>query len=158
MKTKLKSNFGLFWSLIKGLPGYDARYKDTIKEGLVLEYTKGKTVSLSLMYSKYPAEYCEMMESLKGDYWQKKERYDSLLDNARKRVIASVCGWIDKCGYDFESRAAKISYAKRIACRAANCDDFNKIPESRLSAIYSLYLKKNEVNTDDVVVSALCRN
>ncbi|GAB6393730.1 MAG: hypothetical protein MdMp024_0042 [Bacteroidales bacterium] len=46
----------------------------------------------------------------------------------------------------FPSPDDKVRYAKGIACRAANCPVFNKIPDSRLSAIYNLYCEKNRVD------------
>ena len=67
-------------------------------------------------------------------------------DQARRRVIAAISEWVDKLGYTFDSREAKVRYVIKIACRAANCGNFNAIPESRLSAIYNLYCKRNEVD------------
>ena len=109
----------LFWTLLKEVPGYDA---------------------------KYPREYSLMIEAMKGTPQQKKTRYDSQENNARRRVIAAISKWVDKLGYSFESREAKVRYVIGIACRAANCGNFNAIPESRLTAIYNLYCKRNSVD------------
>ena len=111
----------LFWTLLKEVPGYDPHYKDVIKEGIVHEHSRGRTQ-------------------------QKKTRYDSQENNARRRVIAAISKWVDKLGYSFESREAKVRYVIGIACRAANCGNFNAIPESRLTAIYNLYCKRNSVD------------
>ena len=69
-----------------------------------------------------------------------KARYEEARDKAAKRVIAAICAWLDKLGYKFETRNDKIRYALSMACRAANCANFNAIPESKLTAIYNLFL------------------
>lgn len=146
-QTKRRApSHALFWTLLKEVPGYDPRYKDVIKEGLVHEHSGGRTTSLSEMYEKYPKEYSLMIEAMKGNHEQKKARYEDSANLARKRVIAAICKWVDKLGYTFESDQAKIRYVMDIACRAANCGNFNAIPESRLSAIYNLHRKRNSVD------------
>ncbi len=143
---KRTPSHGLFWTLIKETPGYDPRYKEVIKEGIVYEHSGGRTISLSEMYTKYPREYSLMIEAMKGGREQRKARYEDSVDIARKRVIAAICKYVDKMGYTFLSNTDKIRYVIGIACRAANCSEFNAIPESRLSAIYNLYCKRNKVD------------
>lgn len=75
----------LFWTLLKEVPGYDPRYKDVIKEGLVHEHSGGRTTSLSEMYTKYPREYSLMIESMKGTSEQRKNRYEDSVNLARRR-------------------------------------------------------------------------
>lgn len=145
-KKKHAPSHALFWTLLKETPGYDPRYKEVIKEGIVHEHSGGKTTSLSEMYAKYPKEYSLMIESMKGSHEQRKARYEDSANQARRRVIAVICNYVDKLGYTFENDTHKIHYAMSIACRAANCGNFNAIPESRLSAIYNLYCKRNEVD------------
>lgn len=159
-KTKKTVSHALFWTLIKETPGYKEEFKDVIKEGLVDHYSGGKTCSLSEMYRKYPAAYSNMLEAMKGDARQRRARYDEERDKAAKRVIAAICSWLDKLGYQFETRDDKIRYALSIACRAANCNNFNAIPESRLTAIYSLYCKKNsiEINGDPALDYVISKN
>lgn len=147
VRAKNKSH-GLFFSLLKNVPGYDPKYRDVIKEGLVSQYTNGKTESLSVMYEKYPREYAYMIECMKGDKCDKAERYDRAQDIARKRVLAAICGWLDRQGYQFADKQAKLSYAISIACRASNCSNFNLIAESKLTEVYSLFCKKNLVNEE----------
>lgn len=147
-KGKHTPSHALFWTLLKETPGYDPRYKEVIKEGLVHQYSAGRTQSLSEMYRKYPAEYSRMIEAMKGDYGQRTRRYEDALDKTRKRVIAAICTYVDKLGYTFPSRTDKIRYVIGIACRAASCSNFNAIPESRLSAIYNLYCKRNSVDIE----------
>lgn len=150
-KTKKPVSHALFWTLIKETPGYKDAYKDVIKEGLVNQYSGGKTCSLSEMYQKYPAEYSNMLEAMKGSTEQRQARYEESRDKAAKRVIAAICAWLDKIGYKFETRSDKIRYVLSMACRAANCSNFNAIPESKLMAIYNLYCNKNRVNIDNPV-------
>jgi hypothetical protein len=147
-KTKKPVSHALFWTLIKETPGYKDAYKDVIKEGLVNQHSGGKTCSLSEMYRKYPAEYSNMLEAMKGNAEQRLARYEEARDKAAKRVIAAICTWLDKIGYKFETRNDKIRYVLSIACRAANCANFNAIPESKLVAIYNLYCNKNSVNIE----------
>lgn len=148
-KAKKSVSHALFWTLIKETPGYQDAYKDIIKEGLVNQYSGGKTCSLSEMYKKYPAEYSDMLEAMKGSTEQRRARYDADRDKTAKRVIAAICSWLDKLGYKYPTSSDKVRYAMAVACRAANCRNFNAIPESRLSAIYNLYSQKNRVNVDN---------
>lgn len=143
---KKRSTHALFWELLKQTKGYQEQYKDVIKEGLVYNYSSGKTSSLSEMYSKYPGEYSLMIENMKGSGKQKAQRYDQSLDKERKRIIAAICAYVDKCKYVFPSPAAKVEYAKAIAARAANCAYFNGIPLSRLRAVYAEWRNKNAVD------------
>ena len=144
--TKNKPTHALFWSLLKETPGYREAYKEVIKEGIVHQYSGGRTSSLSDMYRKYPAEYSEMLEAMKGNGDQRQMRYEAGRDRAAKRLIAAIATWLDKQGYQFGSREEKIRYCRSVACRAANCPDFNRIPESRLTAIYNLFCRKNSVD------------
>ena len=54
----------------------------------------------------------------------------------------------NKRKYTFRSGEEKVAYAKRVACRAANCAYFNAIPLSRMQAIYNDWLNKNEVDVN----------
>lgn len=159
MATQTNKTHGLFWSLIKNVKGYNPSYKEVIKDGLVHQYSEGRTTSLSELYTKYPGDYCRMIEDLKGSSIEKQGRYYDSLDKERKRVIAAICGWIDKIGYKFENPSEKIVYAKAVACRAANCALFNKIPASRLTAISFLYSNKTDVCTEQADLSTIiCKN
>lgn len=145
MKTEKKTH-GLFWRLLQETEGYKDAYKEVIKEGIVHQYSGGKTTSLSEMYERYPAAYAKMVEAMKGPYKKRTERYRDEQDKNRKRVIAAICGWLDKIGYKFATRQEKIDYAKACACRAASCSSFNKIPSSKLTAISFLYNNKTAVD------------
>lgn len=146
---KTKSTHAQFWRLIKAVPGYSEQYKDVIKEGVIGQHSGGKTCSLSEMYTKYPDEYSLMIEAMKGDTHSKREAYDVTRDKTAKRVLAVICSWLDKLNFEFSSGTAKIQYAKSVACRAANCPVFNRIPLSRMDAIYNLYCNKNKVDVNN---------
>jgi len=59
------------------------------------------------------------------------------LDNARKRLLASIFSWRKAMGC-----SANINEVKAIACRAADADDFNKISVERLKSLYYAFGKK----------------
>lgn len=141
-ETKKRSVHAKFWSLLRLTPGYEEKYKDLIKEGIVNEYSGGKTTSLAEMYERYRKEYDAMIASMAGDPSVKRKQIDKERDLWAKRVIASICSWIDLNRYQVEN---KVDYAKRIACRSARCERFNKIPLSKLRAIYAMYRKMNGV-------------
>lgn len=59
------------------------------------------------------------------------------MDALRKRVMASIGGWLKAAGY--KSNAEVI---KSIACRASGYDSFNKIPTGRLHNLYHNFRNK----------------
>ena len=137
---------GAFWRLLRLLPGYDEREREELKRTLVRQWSGGRTESLSELWERWPAEYSRMVDALKGGRRQRLAAYEKGRDRSAKRVIAAVCGYIDKCGYRFGSPAEKVAYAKSVACRSANCRDFNKIPMEKLDAIYAMFRKKGSVD------------
>lgn len=147
--SKKAPSHALFWTLLKRTPGYDERYREVIKEGVVNGHRGGRTCSLSEMYRKYPTEYSLMIEAMKRSVSGGKGAiHDEDLDLERKRVIAVICAGVDKRGYTFASREDKLAYVKRIACRAANCGHFNAVPLSQMRAIYNDWLMKNKVDVN----------
>lgn len=63
-------------------------------------------------------------------------------DKWRKRVIAAICGYIDRnsiCTTD------KVKYAKNIASKASSVKDFNEIPIHKLQSLYNMFLKSNSL-------------
>ena len=65
---------------------------------------------------------------------------DGKRDRMRKRVIASIGGWLKLIGKDNEG----IGYIKSVACRAAQVENFNQISLERLTTIYNMFLKKQK--------------
>lgn len=154
MTTTTNKTHGLFYSLIRQLDGYNVKDRDMIKEELVSSYSGGRTSSLSEMYRKYPARYAEMIERLKVLTRRTpahRSHNDPEGDKWRKRVIASICGWMDRSG--IAGYEDKVRYAKSVACRAASCADFNRIPTSRLQEVYSAFLKRSDVHYGRVALA-----
>ena len=143
-----KHSHALFWTLLKETPGYDPCYKEVIKEGIVHEHSGGRTTSLNEMYENYPSEYSRMIDAMKPKGEKKLMAYEERRDLSAKRVIAAICQWVDKLGYKFRDDRHKLMYVKGIACRAANCGNFNAIPDDKLTAIYNLYCKRNSVGIE----------
>ncbi len=73
---------------------------------------------------------------------------DAKIDKMRKRVIAAIGGWLKTVGKD-----GGIDYIKGIACRAAEAENFNKIPADRLTNIYNMFVKKQR---DAKAVNVIC--
>lgn len=152
MNTQKNKSHGLFWMLLKETEGYNEAYKDVIKEGIIHQYSGGKTTSLNELYEKYPAAYSRMIEDMKGTREKRRSRYLNDQDKNRKRAIAAVCSWLDKINYKFDTKKEKTDYAKACICRAASCLDFNKIPASKLTAISFLYNNKTEVDVTNLAL------
>jgi len=80
------------------------------------------------------------------------------LDVWRKRLIASIGGWLSAM-----SRPENIKIIKAIACRAAQADTFNNIPLERLRSLYSAFNKKKKdlamvekLTVDEVDLLTMC--
>lgn len=139
MIKKANNTHGLFWSLLKQIPGYSEENKESFKALFVEEYTNAATDSLPEMYNKYPAEYSEMIQALKK--LAPKKEYDAERNTLNKRLLRVMCLWVDAKGYKFDSDADKLKYVKSIACRKASCKYFNKIPKSLLNDFYHSYCR-----------------
>ncbi len=72
-------------------------------------------------------------ENLKGQATPKAAGMDAL----RKRVMASIGGWLKAAGY-----ASNAEVIKAIACRASGYERFNAIPAGRLHNLYHNFLNK----------------
>jgi len=55
-------------------------------------------------------------------------------DKLRKRLIASIAGYRQAMG-----ASASMEEIKAIACRAAKCENFNRISEDRLRSLYNAF-------------------
>lgn len=62
---KNKSPHARFWALLKKTEGYNENYKDVIKEGWVMRFSKDRTESLSDLQENHPKAYEAMMAELK---------------------------------------------------------------------------------------------
>jgi hypothetical protein len=61
------------------------------------------------------------------------------LDEWRKRVMASIGGWLRQTGHEQNAQLIK-----SIACRATGSDSYNCIPKERLINIYYAFLNKQK--------------
>lgn len=59
------------------------------------------------------------------------------MDALRKRVMASIGGWLKAAGYKSSSEIIQA-----VACRASGYDSFNKIPAGRLHNLYHNFRNK----------------
>lgn len=59
------------------------------------------------------------------------------MDAKRKQLIAAIGGWLRSMGM-----SEGLDKIKAIACRAAECKDFNRISEERLNSLYYAFKKK----------------
>lgn len=158
-KTSNKTH-GLFYSLMKQVPGYNAEYRDVIKEGLVGAASKGKTCSLTELWEKWPADYHRMIEEMKiatrtspptplprerGIDRPTGEKKADAKDKWRKRCIAAVCGWLDARNVHFATREEKVGYAIGCICRAGSASELNAISEARLKDVYNEFKRKTAV-------------
>lgn len=74
------------------------------------------------------------------------------LDAERKRVLASIGGYLKMIG----AGGNDIEKIKRIACRASECEVFNKIPIEKLRALYHTFKNKQKIATkSDEVMSGV---
>jgi len=62
-------------------------------------------------------------------------------DKLRKRVIATINGWLEKTG----RKGMSLEYIKTIACRAAEVNEFNRINESALNSIIGEFARKQKI-------------
>lgn len=60
-----------------------------------------------------------------------------ILDKLRKRVMASIGGYLRKIG-----KESNTELIKAIACRSTGYDSFNKIPAARLQNVYNTFRNK----------------
>jgi hypothetical protein len=124
------------------MPGAD-------KEGLALQFSEGRTEHLSEMKNVEFAAMLVAMESIvnsdRGDF--------AKFDIWRKRVIAVIGAWLagrnQPLPQPLPSREGDgLAVIKGIACRAAGVEDFNRIPLSKLRAIYAEWGNKNKVSVE----------
>jgi hypothetical protein len=89
-------------------------------------------------------EACQKLDMLLNPALQEQDRW-------RKRVMASVGGWLRSTGQQENGK-----YIKAIACRAAGKTDFNQIPVAMLRNLYYEFKDKQKarerVNTIDAAM------
>lgn len=68
----------------------------------------------------------------------------------RKRVMAAIGGWLTNMKTEHSA-----TLIKSIACRAAGVDDFNKIPLSKLRAVYYEFVNRQNVAANSSILKDL---
>jgi hypothetical protein len=136
----MKHNHREFYRLLEALSKTAGVPKADLKTDLVNEFTDKRTEHLHEMDD---IEFSLMMGAMAA---QIEENKDKTGDIWRKRVMASIGGWLNMTSPEQEAqnRAALI---KGIACKSAGggIKDFNKIPVSKLRAIYYEFLEKQKI-------------
>jgi len=107
-----------------------------LKEMLVERFTCGRTTSLKEM-SYF--EYRKMCAAMKASLPPSPSKGGGDVNLWRKRVMAAIGQYLRNL-----RRVESAEMIKGIACRAAQYDDFNLIPVSRLQNVYYAFLNKNK--------------
>ncbi len=130
-------NYKQLYTLINQHPAlHQYNNAEELKKELVYSISKGRTESVKALTIR---EYKELINYLKN---AKQITSNGEMDKLRKRVIASIFGF-----FEIVNKQVNIGYVKAIAVRASGkgIDDFNKIPKTKLQAIYNLFLRYQEV-------------
>lgn len=136
MKTKTANPHAWFFAYLKTVDGWGQGYDEVIKEGIIFDYSGGKTESLKELFEKYPAQYKKMRAALSAN--PQKLQNDVRLDKARKKLIAAIFENVEQKGYQ-----ANMQYVKAVACQGAKEKRFNDIPLNTLKNLYNRFLNKN---------------
>lgn len=84
--------------------------------------------------------FCKMYHGRKEAAVKPKvHRIPSEMNQWRKRLIASIGGWMRLSG-----KEGGIEAIKAVACRAAGKSDFNNIPKGQLVSLYNAFLLKQK--------------
>ena len=119
------------------------RINKDMLEGMVLDYTNGRTEHSSQMFKD---ECADMLNFLDRTLKPKSERRTGAgkadfvtLDRKRKGVLKAIFAYCESQGMQ-----PSMEYVKSIACKAGGKDDFNKLSPAELSRIYAEFCKKQK--------------
>lgn len=133
--TKTTNPHAWFFAYLKTVDGWGQGYDEVIKEGIIFDYSDGKTESLKELFEKYPTKYRKMRAELSP---KNKQDIKNKLDQARKRLIAAIFENVEQNGYQ-----ASMEYVKAVACQGAKEKRFNDIPLQTLKNLYNRFKNKN---------------
>lgn len=136
MKTKTANLHAWFFAYLKTVDGWGQGYDDVIKEGIIFDYSGGKTESLKELFEKYPTKYRKMRADLSPR--TQKQQTDNRLDAPRKKLIAAIFSHLEDKGY-----TPDMDYVKRVACKGAKVSRFNDIPLNSLKDLYNRFRNKD---------------
>lgn len=83
---------------------------------------------------------CRFLEGMQGETMK-------MLDRQRKSLISAVCSFcqeVDAEGWKAKSNRDRIEYAKRVACRAAGVEEFNKIGMTKARSLTYAFNKRRK--------------
>lgn len=125
-----------FFAYLKTVDGWGQGYDEVIKEGIIFDYSGGKTESLKELFEKYPTKYRKMRAELSPR--TQKQQADDRLDKARKKLIAAIFSNLEGRGYK-----PTMDYVKAVACKGAKVTRFNDIALPTLKDLYNRFRNKD---------------
>lgn len=125
-----------FFAYLKTVNGWGQGYDEVIKEGIIFDYSGGKTESLKELFEKYPTKYRKMRAELSPR--TQKQQADDRLDKARKKLIAAIFSNLEGRGYK-----PTMDYVKAVACKGAKVTRFNDIALPTLKDLYNRFRNKD---------------
>ena len=118
-------------------------YKAKTPNGLIKKYHVlcgqlglGSEQQKFLLWSSYSVlsskdlNYSQLLELVQTLEKNTKKPEPNEYDKWRKRLMGAIGGWLKSIG-----KAADADIIKKIACRAAKCSNFNKIPLEQLRGL-----------------------
>lgn len=129
----------LYWEVFKRLFTEDDELVLKVEGETLPDY--GLIKADLVLDDGFKALFCRTYHGLKRPAQAKRQAEE--LDQWRKRLIASIGGWMQLSG-----KEGGIEAIKAIACRAAGKSDFNDIPKGKLVSLYNAFLQKqNDLQT-----------
>lgn len=120
-------------------------FDDDARHDLVLEWTNGRTNSLSGLTFIEAQQMIRNFDEMQRHPQQRV--YDNSQDIKRKGVIRAIFAYLDNCGIE-----ANVEYVKGIALRASGMaqtgdinHDFNRISGAALTRIYNEFCSKQHI-------------
>lgn len=135
-KTKTTNPHAWFFAYLKTVDGWGQGYDEVIKEGIIFDYSGGKTESLKVLFEEYPTKYRKMHAELSPR--TQKQQADDRLDKARKKLIAAIFSNLEGRGYK-----PTMDYVRAVACKGAKVTKFNDIAFPTLKELYNRFRNKD---------------
>lgn len=123
-------------------------YDSDSRHEFISEWTGGRTQSLTEIGFEEAQLMLTRLNGLLGTADDKKSRDDAKMDRLRKRVMASIYGYIERLGIETTEEYVKgvAVKASRITPTGIVSHDFNKISRKDLSRIYSEFRAKQHID------------
>ncbi len=118
---KKTGKFAIFYALFEQMG-----FKSSDRRDFICDFTDGKFTSLQGLYEHDLELYNWMIAQMQI----KVAEYRKTKSKLRQQLIAAIFAHFER-----QELRVNIDYVKTVACRAAKCDDFNKIPEDKLRSL-----------------------